>query len=413
MSAMKKFSILSRVEKELSGWGFDYGRIPVRVVDTAFRIRYSTPDLPFFWKTNFRRGVYRPLFRLEGRPPVLCGTGPLELIACFPFQSEGADYFLVVGPVLLKCPDSAEAARAFCFFLAAEWEEVVRLVPVVETDWFEEFVKRLHAVFLKEGAAVQETDFSGQRAVLSEPEGISRTLASLVFERRENSANPPAYKREFQFLDAVKAGDPEQVKALLGVPLSQNNFRGSEDPLRRAVYQFVSFVTMAAYFASEGGLDKAVSFALCEAYIQRADQCKTPSAAEALLKTAAMDFAARVRDTRDRNTSGNGHILRCMEYISHHLHNPITLEDLAKETDLNAAYLSVLFKKEIGMTAVEFIQAQRIEEAKNLLRFSERRIAEISSHLAFSSQSYFTSVFRRHTGMTPKQYRELYSRKNL
>ena len=65
------------------------------------------------------------------------------------------------------------------------------------------------------------------------------------------------------------------------------------------------------------------------------------------------------------------------------------------------------------MTAVEFIQAQRIEEAKNLLRFSERRIAEISSHLAFSTQSYFTSVFRRHTGMTPKQYRELYSRKNL
>ncbi len=410
---MEKFSILSQVEKELSGCGLDYGRIPVRVVDTTFRIRYSIPDLPFFWKTDFRKNVYRPLFRPEGRPPVLCGAGPLEMIACFPFQSEGADYFLVIGPALLKRPNSAEAARAFCFFSAAEWEEAVRLAPVVEPGRFEEFVRCIHAAFLKKGAAAQKGEISVPHAVPPEPEGVSRTLADLVFERRENSASPPAYSWEIRFLDAVKEGNPEQVKLLLGVPLPRNDFCVSDDPLRRTVYQLVSFVTMAAYFATEGGLDKAVSSALCEAYIQKADRCKTPLAAEALLKTAAIDFAARVRDARGRNASCNGHILRCMDYISQHLHNPIALEDLAKETGLNAAYLSVLFKKEMGMTAVDFIQAQRIEEAKNLLRFSERRISEISSHLAFSSQSYFTSVFRRHTGMTPKQYRETYYRKNL
>ena len=64
------------------------------------------------------------------------------------------------------------------------------------------------------------------------------------------------------------------------------------------------------------------------------------------------------------------------------------------------------------MALADFIQLQRIEEAKNLLRFSDYQISEISTFLAFSSQSYFTSVFKRHTGVTPKKYREANYRKN-
>ena len=63
------------------------------------------------------------------------------------------------------------------------------------------------------------------------------------------------------------------------------------------------------------------------------------------------------------------------------------------------------FKKETGYEVGAFITKCKIDEAKSLLRFTDRSISEISSYLAFSSQPYFQTVFRKVTGMTPLQYR--------
>ena len=132
----------------------------------------------------------------------------------------------------------------------------------------------------------------------------------------------------------------------------------------------------------------------------------------------AFDHVAEVEDNIDRIEDRLGNYLQKLtdreltDSESCLLYTSVSLEALSRETGLSPAYLSVLFKKETGMPLADFIQLQRVEEAKNLLRFSDYQISEISSFLAFSSQSYFTSVFKRHTGMTPKQYSELYFRKN-
>ena len=240
---------------------------------------------------------------------------------------------------------------------------------------------------------------------------ISRALSDSVFRQRESAANHTSYAQELLLLNTIKSGDMEGVEYLSGSILPQDNFHLSDDPLRQAIYQFVSSITMITRFAVEGGLDEELAFNMCEVYIRRVDQCKTSLEVTSLLYTAATDFTTRIRDARNKN-SYSGHIVLCIDYIFRHFRYVITLDELAEETGLSAAYLSVLFKKETGVPLADFIQLQRVEEAKNLLRFSEYRIAEISSYLAFSSQSYFTSVFRKHTGMTPKKYRETYYRKN-
>ena len=78
----------------------------------------------------------------------------------------------------------------------------------------------------------------------------------------------------------------------------------------------------------------------------------------------------------------------------------------ADHLGLNRSYLSSQFKKETGINLNDFINLMKIDEATRLLVTTDRSVADIASLLAFSSQSYFQSVFKKHTGMTPLQYRE-------
>ena len=84
------------------------------------------------------------------------------------------------------------------------------------------------------------------------------------------------------------------------------------------------------------------------------------------------------------------------------------VEELAEYVDLNPSYLSRLFKKEVGTSISEYIRRQKLETAKNMLVYSEYRPAEIATTLAFPSQSYFTEIFHKYTGLTPKEYRKQY-----
>ena len=65
----------------------------------------------------------------------------------------------------------------------------------------------------------------------------------------------------------------------------------------------------------------------------------------------------------------------------------------------------IQFKKEMGIGVAEYILKKRMEAARNMLRYSDMSYAEISEILAFSSQSHFTAVFKKHHGITPKEYR--------
>jgi len=80
---------------------------------------------------------------------------------------------------------------------------------------------------------------------------------------------------------------------------------------------------------------------------------------------------------------------------------------------ISETYLSKLFKKETGTSVSAYIRSRRIEAAQNMLKFSEYSYEEISNHLCFSSQSHFTSIFKKETGCTPKVYRDQNFRKNF
>ena len=81
-------------------------------------------------------------------------------------------------------------------------------------------------------------------------------------------------------------------------------------------------------------------------------------------------------------------------------------ENIAKELFMNCPYLSAKFKEEAGETLTDFIWKEKTEEAKRLLRYSDKSFSSIGAYLGFSSPGHFSQVFKKYTGKTPSEYRD-------
>lgn len=101
-----------------------------------------------------------------------------------------------------------------------------------------------------------------------------------------------------------------------------------------------------------------------------------------------------------------------MSFIKHYLetyyHESIQLEDLASMTHLSRFYISHSFKKEIGMSPMEYLIAIRIKESKILLRTTNYSISQVADIVGFTTPTYFSKQFRKSTGISPTDYREQY-----
>jgi AraC-like DNA-binding protein len=94
-----------------------------------------------------------------------------------------------------------------------------------------------------------------------------------------------------------------------------------------------------------------------------------------------------------------------LDHIEDTLESDTTLSDLAALTGLSVSHFSHAFYAAYGIAPHRYILRRRIDKAKMLLSASNSTIAAISSRVGFSSQSRFTQLFSRHTGLTPSAYR--------
>lgn len=101
----------------------------------------------------------------------------------------------------------------------------------------------------------------------------------------------------------------------------------------------------------------------------------------------------------------NDIILKVIAYIRVNYKKDIKLSDCAELVNITPEYLSGLFKKEIGVNFVNFLQDYRISVAKRILKRTELKITDISRECGFSDAKYFNKVFKRSVKMSPSNYR--------
>jgi AraC family transcriptional regulator len=96
-----------------------------------------------------------------------------------------------------------------------------------------------------------------------------------------------------------------------------------------------------------------------------------------------------------------------LDYIQAHLDEKLSLEEIAAELNLSIYYFCELFTQSMGIPPYKYVLQQRVERAKLLLKQSKKSLTEIAFECGFAHQSHLNRHFRKLTGVTPKQYRDL------
>ena len=216
----------------------------------------------------------------------------------------------------------------------------------------------------------------------------------------------PLYEK--YLLQYVKEGNKERLLNHLSKYPGGESGVLSKNPLRSQKNLFICSVTLISRAAIEGGLGSELALTISDSYIQRAEQLNEINELVSLHYKMLSDFTDRVYNVKDKNYSAI--IVKCCNYIFQHLYEDITSYQLSEVSGVSANYLSELFKKEVGIPITEYVQKERIEEAKKLLSLTDQSILDICVVLNFNDQSYFTKVFKKFSGVTPKQYKDMHNK---
>ena len=213
---------------------------------------------------------------------------------------------------------------------------------------------------------------------------------------------------EQSIMTIVRKGDTASLQAWIkSAPAVRGGIIAAEQ-LRQVKNTFIVSTTLASRAAIRGGMEVDDAFNLSDAYIQKCELLNSPDKIMNLQYHMVMEFTKRVERIRMGNRPGKLAV-DVANYIQHHLSEPITAEDLARGLYLSRPYLSRKFIEETGESLTDFILKEKTEEAKRLLRYSDKSLTAISNYLGFSSQSHFCRVFKKYTHSTPGEYREKYT----
>lgn len=214
---------------------------------------------------------------------------------------------------------------------------------------------------------------------------------------------------EQTLMNIVRKGDTAALREWINkAPAVRGGILASNELRQRKNIVIVS-TTLTSRNAIRGGMDVEEALSLSDSYIQKCELLNNMVSLTNLQYRMILDFTERVERIR-QGKNPSKLIIDISNYIQHHLSDSITTEQIAEHLFISRSRLSTKFKAETGMNLTDFIMQEKIEEAKRLLRYSDKTAFAISSFLGFASQSHFSKVFKKFTGKTPNEYRESYSK---
>ena len=98
-------------------------------------------------------------------------------------------------------------------------------------------------------------------------------------------------------------------------------------------------------------------------------------------------------------------------YIAENCCSPLSLNSIAEQFYMNKCYLSRIFKEITGFTVNGYLHARRIQKARSLLIQNSMNISEVAEAAGYENLTYFERVFKKHTGMSPLEYRKQYGKR--
>ena len=207
-----------------------------------------------------------------------------------------------------------------------------------------------------------------------------------------------------KFYHAIQEGDEQTVTDGLKEACLCTRYAHLESCPEVAYIVYVSCISIALNHAAMGGVSNAI---LQEMFVQATSDVKKYDNASLYWNRLIKELPKFCKEVQAvKCLPGYSEPVRLsVTYINQNVYNRVSGDDLERVTGVSKRTLQRHFLRDLGRTPAEYIMEVRMQEASKLLLQSGIEITEISTMLGFSSQSHFTSAFRKHFECTPLQYR--------
>ncbi len=314
---------------------------------------------------------------------------------------------LVSGPFINKAIDEAAIDKAIEGCLMSkeskpQLKSMLSAIPRMPLNKFLNYLRMLN--FLLNKKEIPLIDFLNEGG-----------KESLIGERhtneiwKEGGVSHGTYYLEQRILSYVKEGDVDGLASFFkqlsqDQPIQEGKL--ADDVLRQAKNVFIGFIALVGKSgAIKGNLDIEQTYQLIDLYTQECEKCLTVNQVDELRLNAIMDFTRRVAELAHPEAYSE-EVYSALQFIKSHTNYPLGVMDVVENAGKSRSYFLARFKAETGETVAHAILKAKLQEAKLLLRYSDRSLADISNFLCFSSQSHFQNLFKKEFGKTPLTYRK-------
>lgn len=217
------------------------------------------------------------------------------------------------------------------------------------------------------------------------------------------------YLFEQQLLSFVRNGDVEGITAFFkqvadGMTFSEGKL--ADNALRQQKNLTIGLICMIGKSgAIKGNLDIEQTYNLIDLYTLECERCQSIDEIATLRYNAVLDFTRRVAELKHPESVSH-EVYTALQFIKTHTNHPIGVMDVVNHIGKSRSVFLKQFKDETGDTIARCIMTAKLQEAKLLLAYSSRSLADISNFLYFSSQSHFNNTFKKEYGITPLKYRK-------
>ena len=250
------------------------------------------------------------------------------------------------------------------------------------------------------------TDFTWEHIVsgvperwipLSKPTESLDTLNSISgVERR--------YEAENRLMQAVSQGRSHAAELMLANFSQAALEQRTPEPIRNTKNYTIILNTIMRKAAEQGGVHPIYIDRVSSGFALRIEALSGWQECSALWQEMARKYCLLVK--KHANKPYSPLVQKVIARIEFDLAADLSLKANAEALNVNASYLSTLFKKETGTTLTDYVNRKRVEHAVFLLNTTNSSISAVGQRCGIQDDNYFTKIFKKYTNKTPKQYRQ-------
>lgn len=390
-------------------------RLPVRM-EPADRDILFRADLGLRKQLGVKEGVFEDWNRhtrdMMKRNVVYRVTDEFscKYVAFFPGENgEGEPKVVLIGPYVTEERDHMWLER-FCqrTGIHRDW------LPVLETHFRKVFYLRDESLLFAAVTAMGnrlwgEERFLTESVVSGVPESWLPPAAMPELRQTEDVVEDirvveARYSAENRLIEAVAQGQGRKAELMLAHTSQTSLEQRTPEKIRNTKNYTIILNTLLRKAAEQGGVHPLYIDRLSAEFARRIEKMTRQDDVSSLWQEMAHRYCLLVKKYSLKMYSPL--IQKVISRIEFDLAGDLSLKANAQALNVNASYLSTQFKKELGMTLTEYVNEKRMEYAIFLLNTTKLSISAVGQRCGIQDDNYFTKIFKRYVGKTPKQFRQ-------